>query len=134
MAANLTMTGTPLLVKSGASKVTVIAGEALTAGDCCYIKSDGLAWQCDKSIVTIVTTSNFQGITITSHAAGDPVTLFGIGAQIYLTATAQTIGTLWYISDTPGKLYDAAVAVSDTQFPVVKFITANVVEVVHFGT
>lgn len=134
MPALMTMTGTPLLVKSGASKVTVTAGAAIAAGDVCYIDVNGVAKLAVSTHCTIATTSCFQGISITAHAIGDPVTLFGIGAQIYITATTQTIESVWYVSATAGKLSDTVVAASDLQFPVGKMITANVIEIVHFGT
>jgi hypothetical protein len=134
MAANMTMTGTPYLVKSGTSKVSCVAGAAIVAGDICYIDANGLAQLAVSTQCVIANVSQFQGISITAHAAGDPVTLFGIGAQVYLTDTAQTGNTLWYVSATAGKVYDAKVATADTTFPVLKMITTHVGEIVHPGT
>jgi hypothetical protein len=135
MAANMTMTGTPRLVDPHAPfRTTVVAGAAITAGDCCYvIVTTGKAALTDKTIVTIANVSCFEGIAVEDAAAGEPVTLFGLGAKIWISDTDQVIGSFWYISDTPGKLYDAAVATADTYKPVGKMITANVLEVVRRG-
>jgi hypothetical protein len=134
MAANMTMTGTPHLVKEGSSLVTVVAGAAIAAGDMCYIDANGLAQLAVSTQCVIANVSNFQGCSINAAVVGDPVTLHGIGAQIYFTATAQTLNTLWYVSATAGKVYDAKVATADTTFPVLKMITAYVAEIVHPGT
>jgi F0F1-type ATP synthase membrane subunit c/vacuolar-type H+-ATPase subunit K len=134
MAADLTRTGTPCLADPHAPiRVTVVAGAAIAAGQCCYIAATGLAALTDKTIVTIANVSNFEGIALTAAAIGEPVTLFGLGAKIKITDTAQTIGTFWYISDTPGELYDAAVATADTYLPVGRFITTTVMEIVRAG-
>lgn len=135
MAANLAMTGTPSLADPHAPiRFSAVAGEAIVAGDACFIHSDGLVYQCDSTDhTTIANVSSFEGICLTAAVPGETVTLFGCGAKIYLTSTAQTIGTFWYVGDTEGVLYDALVATADTYLPVVKFITANVAEVVRAG-
>jgi hypothetical protein len=135
MAADLTMTGSPRLADPHAPvRVTVVAGEAITAGDACFIHTDGKAYQCDSTDHTgIANVTKFDGISINAVTAGDPVTLFGIGAKIYLTSTDQTIGTFWYVGANEGVLYDTKVASADTYLPVVKFITANVAQVVRGG-
>jgi hypothetical protein len=134
MAADLARTGTAKLADAHApNRYTAIAGAAIDIGQTCYVDSAGLAQLTDSSIVTITDVSNFEGISLTKAAAGEAVTLFGLGAKIYITSTDQTIGTFWYISDTPGELYDAAVAAADTYFPVGKFVTANVIEIVRRG-
>jgi hypothetical protein len=133
--ADLGMTGTPCLADPHASaRFTAIAGQAITAGYACFIHTDGLVYHCDATDhTTIADVSSFEGIAIAAATIGQPVTLFGVGSKIYLTATAKAIGTFWYIGNTEGVLSDVAVAAADTYFPVVKFITANVAEVVRAG-
>jgi hypothetical protein len=134
MAANMTMTGTPKLADAHAPvRFTAIAGAAIAIGDLCYIDSGGLAQLAVSTQCTIANVTSYEGISLTVAAAGEAVTLFGIGSKIYLTATDQTIGTFWYVSATAGKLYDAKVATADTYYPVIKMITANVGEIVRSG-
>lgn len=134
MAANLVLTGTPDLADPHAPvRFTALAGATLTAGDGVYLHTDGKFLPIDKMVCTIANVSKWYGIVINAAAVGEPVTAFGIGAKIYLTATAQTIGTFWYVSASVGEFYDAKVASADTYLPCIKFITANVAEVVRGG-
>ena len=82
---------------------------------------------------TIANLTSFEGICLSNAAAGEAVTLFGIGSKIYITATDQTIGTFWYVSASAGLLYDTKVATADTYYPVGKMITANVLEITRSG-
>jgi hypothetical protein len=128
------MTGTPKLADAHAPvRFTAIAGAAIAIGDVCYVDASGLAQLAVSTAVTIANVSKYEGICLTTAAAGEAVTLFGVGSKIYLTATDQTIGTFWYVSATAGKLYDTKVATADTYLPVVKMITANVGEIVRAG-
>jgi hypothetical protein len=136
MAANLVMTGTPRLADAHAPvRFTAKNGTiALTAGDGVYLHTDGTWRPIDKTVCTIATTSKWYGIVINGAAIGqEGVTAFGIGSKIWLTDTAQTPGSFWWVSATVGKFYDAAVAASDGPLPCIKFITANVAEVVRGG-
>lgn len=135
MAALLTYTGTPALADPHAPvRISVVAGEAITAGNACFIHTDGLAYQCDATDHTgIANVSKFDGIAVSACSIGAPITLFGVGAKIKITDTVQTIGTFWYVSNTQGQLYDAKVATADTYLPVVKFISATVAQVVRGG-
>ncbi len=133
MAADLTMTGTPRLAQGSSVKVTVIAGEAINAGDSCFIHTDGLAYQCDSADHASGNISFFEGISVNAVSIGSPVTLWGIGSKIYMTDTVVTIGSFWYVGANEGVLYDTKVATSDTALPVGKFITAHVMEVVRGG-
>ena len=136
MAANMTMTGTPRLADAHAPvRFTAKNGTiALAAGDGVYLHTDGTWRPIDKTVVTIANVSKWYGIVLRAAAIGEEgITAFGIGSKIWLTDTAHTIGSFWYVSATVGKLYDAAVATADTYLPCVKFITANVVEVVRGG-
>jgi hypothetical protein len=135
MAADLTMTGTPALADPHAPvRVSVVAGEAINAGDACFIHTDGKAYQCDSADHTgIANVSKFDGISINACSIGGTTTLFGVGAKIKLTDTAQTIGSFWYVGANQGVLYDTKVATADTYLPVVKFISATVAQVVRGG-
>ena len=134
MAANMTMTGTPKLADAHAPvRFTAIAGAAIAIGDVCYVDANGLAQLSVSTACTIANVTKYEGICLTTAAAGEAVTLFGIGAKIWMTATTQTIGTFWYVSATAGKLYDLAVATADTYLPVGKMITANVLEITRSG-
>jgi hypothetical protein len=137
MAANMTMTGTPHLADVHAPvRFTAKVGTiAISPGDGVYLHTDGTWRPIDKTVCTIATTSKWYGVCIQGGAIGEEgVTAFGIGAKIYMTSTAHTIGSFWWVSATVGKFYDAAVAASDGPLPCLKFITANVCEVVRGGT
>ena len=132
---NMTRTGTARLADPHAPvRFTAVAGEALAIGDACFIHSDGLAYQCDATDhVSIANVSAFEGICLSTCVAGQPVTLFGIGSKIWISDTSQTIASFWFVGNTQGTLSSAKVATSDTDKPVGKMITANVMEVVHSG-
>jgi hypothetical protein len=130
----MTMTGSPRLADPHAPiRVSCTAGAVIEAGDACYIDSAGLAQLCIDSAETIANVSNYEGICLTAAAIGDTITLFGINSKIYMTSTAQTIGSFWFVSATAGKLGDALVSTADTYLPVGKMITAYVMEVVRAG-
>jgi hypothetical protein len=134
MSANMVMTGTPHLADPHAPvRFTAPAGVALAAGDVVYLDANGVWQKAVSTACTIANVSKFYGIVINAVSAGAPATAFGIGAKIYLTDTAQTIGTFWYVSASAGLLYTDRVATADTYLPVVKMITANVGEVVRGG-
>lgn len=73
------------------------AGEAIAAGDACYVKSDGLVW---KSIGTAANAAaKVRGFAFAAAAVGEAVTLYwdvnfyygaGLtpGADVFLSATA----------------------------------------------
>jgi hypothetical protein len=134
MAANLVMTGSVRQADAHAPvRFTAPAGEILTAGMAVFLHTDGTWHKAVSTATTIANVSKWYGIVVTPAAVGEPITAFGIGAKIYMTATAQTIGTFWYVSATAGALYDAAVATADTYLPCIKMITAHVAEVVRGG-
>ena len=134
MAANMTMTGTPRLADAHAPvRHTAKNGTiALAAGDGVYLHTDGTWRPIDKTVCTIATVSKWYGIVLRAAAIGEEgITAFGIGSKIWLTDTAQVIGSFWYVSATVGKFYDAAVAAGDAPYPCIKMITANVAEVIR---
>ena len=134
MAANIVRTGTPHLADVHAPvRFTAPTGVALTTGCGVYLTSGGVWALIDKTVCTIANVSKWYGIVINACSVGAPATAFGIGAKIWITDTAQTIGTFWYVSATPGDFYDAAVASADTYLPCFKMITANVCQIVRGG-
>ncbi|MCA1589170.1 MAG: hypothetical protein LC730_06210 [Acidobacteria bacterium] len=97
--------GTPSLcsVLPGQDKTIVglLAGEAIAAGDACYIKSDGKVWKSDGTSANAA--AKVDGFACVAAAVGEAVTLafdvnfrYGAGmtpgARIFLFTTAGTIG------------------------------------------
>jgi hypothetical protein len=87
------------------NKHNKIAGEALVAGDACYIKSDGLAWKSTGAAANAA--AQVDGFAAESASVGEPVTLvFGVTLRY---ATALTPGAKLFLSGaTAGALADAA--------------------------
>jgi hypothetical protein len=97
--------GTPSLssVLPGQDKTIsgLLAGEAIAAGDACYIKSDGKIWKSDGTSANAA--AKVDGFALRAAAVNEAVTLvfdvnirYGAGmtpgARIYLFTTAGLIG------------------------------------------
>lgn len=82
----------------------LLAGEALAAGDICYIKSDGKAWKSNGTAVNAA--AKADGIAVETAGAGAAVTLMRNVEMSY--ASGLTPGARYYVSATAGKLDDAA--------------------------
>jgi hypothetical protein len=78
----------------------LIAGEAIAAGDACYIKSDGKAWLATGTAANAA--AKVYGYACQAASVGEAVTLaydvrfrYGAGltpgAQVFLSATAGTL-------------------------------------------
>jgi hypothetical protein len=82
------------------------AGEAIAAGDCCYLKSDGLIWRTNGTAATAP--ALYSGIYLGSSAVavGEPVTLHSNVVVRY--GSGLTVGTRVYVSATAGAIDDAA--------------------------
>jgi hypothetical protein len=82
-----------------------VAGEAITAGDICYIKSDGKVWKSNGTSANAA--AKADGIAMETAAANaNGVTLMrGVDFQY---ATGLTPGARYYVSATAGALDDAA--------------------------
>lgn len=110
------------------------AGVALTAGDACYIDSNG---RVQKSVSTVNSPSTgtfmrsaFDGIVGQSYASGSiGVTLYGPGAKFGYAASGLTIGQHLWVSNTAGKIADAKVATNDE--PIAKVISATDIIVIR---
>lgn len=110
MAATISKSGTPSLSTlqpaPGSGKLpTLIAGEALAAGDACYVKSDGLVWLSTGAAANAA--AKVDGYAPSDVPVGEPVTLlfnvcFRYGAS--LTPGAR----VFLHASTAGALYDTA--------------------------
>jgi hypothetical protein len=108
------------------------AGEAIAAGDACYIKgADGLVWRSNGTAAT--EPSKCHGFAAKAAAVGEAVTLYadvefhygsGLtpGASYYVGATAGRIDT----AATTGGLRPVAHAVDATRIRVRQFLPAGV--------
>lgn len=99
----------------------LIAGEALSAVSPCHIQADGLAY-------LSVEGDPLDGFTPKAYTMGEPVTLFGKGTR-FGYGSGLTPGALLYLSATPGRLSDAAVAVEAE--PVAKAISASDIRIIR---
>lgn len=71
----------------------LIAGEAIAAGDACYVKSDGKAW---KAIGTSAAAAVVAGFACKAASSGEAVTLVRNVLMRY--AASMTPGTAYYLS------------------------------------
>lgn len=106
--AAIAKSGTPSLssVLPGQDKTIsgLLAGEAIAAGDACYIKSDGKIWKSTGAAANAA--ADVHGFAAKAAAVGEAVTLvfdvnFRYGAGL-------TPGTKVYLATTAGTLEDAA--------------------------
>lgn len=108
--ADLSKSGTPSLSNPDydATPPGLVAGEALGAGDACYIKgSDGKIYKSLATTTATDETNKVFGFTPQAYAAGEACSL------VYLTrfryGSGMTPGTLFYLSGaTAGALADAS--------------------------
>lgn len=107
------------------------AGEALTKGMPCYIKSDGLVYKAVSTVLTATNCTAFHGFAYTDYAVGARVTLVGPGAKMteYTAAAGLTPGANYYVSDTAGKVSDAALVSHDP--PIAFAVTDTALQVIE---
>lgn len=103
--ADLVITATNVLYTSG-PKATGVAGEAVTAGQCVYLKSSDSEYylaQCDG------TAAEADAVGIALHAAGanQPLVIATSGAVINIGATTAKT-TTYLVSDTAGGIVPQA--------------------------
>jgi hypothetical protein len=98
----------------------LVAGEALTAGACVYIKSDGKVWLADGSAADAL--AGFVGIVAKAYAVGRACTVFMVGTRMRYAA-GMTPGTPLFLSATAGALADAAT--TGGVRPIARAITAT---------
>jgi hypothetical protein len=102
-----------------------VAGEAIAAGDWCYMKSDGKWWKATGAAATAP--AKAKGMAALDASAGEAVTILGVGWR-WKYGAGLTPGAQYFLSGTvPGGLADAAsvggtavlaFAVSDTDIEV----------------
>lgn len=105
--ADIAKSGTPSLcsvVPPQSQQFTLKAGEAIAAGDVCYIKSDGLAWKSNGTAATAP--AKCDGMAAEACAVGEAVTLFFDVNFRY--GSGLTPGARYYVSTNAGLLSDAA--------------------------
>ncbi len=108
--ADVSKSGTPSIATlgpiPGANKLpTLTAGEALAAGDACYIKSDGKVWKSTGAAANAA--AKVDGFTPYAVASGETVTLFFNLTLNY--GSGLTPGASYFLSGaTAGALADAA--------------------------
>lgn len=106
--ADIAKSGTPSLssvLPPANCKITgLLAGEAIAAGDACYIKSDGKVW---RSIGTAANAAaKCDGFALVATAVGEAVTLiFDVNVRY---GASLTPGARYYIGAAAGALADAA--------------------------
>lgn len=83
----------------------LLAGEDLTVGQACYIKSDGKAWKANGTSANAAAV--FVGLAAKTTVAGQPVTLLGANSR-WKYGSGLTPGARYYVSATAGSLDDAA--------------------------
>lgn len=125
--ANITLVP-PILLASphGLQRITGVAGEAITAGYACYVKSDGLIW---LSVSTINLGAQFDGIAVNAAVAGETVTIFQQGYRINIGEHGQAIGAFLYPSNTAGLMGTASIPTPVLDPPIAKCISATVIEI-----
>jgi hypothetical protein len=126
--ANITLVP-PILLASphGVQRISGIAGEAITAGCACYVKSDGLIW---KTVSIQTLGGQFDGMNVVAAAAGEPITIFQQGSKINIGAHGLAIGAFFYPSDTAGALSDVSLPQAVLlDPPIAKAISATVIEI-----
>lgn len=104
----LTKVGTPspsTQLIPAANKLTgLVAGEAIAAGDACYIKSDGKIWKSNGTSANAA--AQVDGFAAEAASVGEAVTLLWDVNIRY--GSGMTPGTKYYLGTTAGTLEDAA--------------------------
>jgi len=106
--ATLTKVGTPSLASvlpPANDKLSgLLAGEAIAAGDACYIKSDGKIWKSNGTSANAA--AQVDGFALNAASVGEAVTIAWNVNLRY--GSGMTPGTKFYLGTTAGTLEDAA--------------------------
>jgi hypothetical protein len=107
--ADIAKSGTPTISTlgpdPGSCKLpTLYAGEAIAAGDACYVKSDGLVWRSTGAAATAP--AKVAGYAPMACGVGDAITLFFHVCFRY--GAGLTPGATLFLSATAGAIADAA--------------------------
>ena len=120
MAGEIVVTATSVVKGTGATvEKSYLAGEAITAGQACYVKSDGKLWksQCDGTAAE----ATFAGIALNGAAAEQPVQMV-VEGLITIGATVVA-GTIYVVGSVAGGIC-----------PWASLATPNYVSVVGYAT
>lgn len=105
----------------------LLAGEAIDAVACCYIKSaDGRLYMSNGTAAGEA--AEFVGISAAPASVGEAVTVFGLGAR-FRYGTALTPGDKFFVAATPGRL-DTVASIGGT-VQVARAITATDIVVIR---
>ena len=106
--ATLTKVGTPSpstqLIPAANKLAGLVAGEAITAGAPCYIKSDSKIWKSNGTSANAA--AQVDGFAAEDASVGEAVTLLWDVNLRY--GSGMTPGTKYYLGTTAGTLEDAA--------------------------
>ena len=106
--ATIAKSGTPSLASQTPPQTQQLAGlkagEAIAAGDACYIKSDGKVWRSTGAAVAAA--AKVRGFAAEACAVGEAVTLYWDVEIRY--GAGLTPGADYFLSVTAGALDDAA--------------------------
>jgi len=108
--AEIAKSGTPSVttigLDPGSQKLpTLLTGEAIAAGDACYVKNDGLIWRSNGAAVAAA--AQVRGFAPYKANSGETLTL--VHACVFQYGAALTPGADYFLSGTvPGGLADAA--------------------------
>ena len=98
------------------------AGENLSAGDLCYLKSDGKYWKADASTDTTSSSELLLcNATITADASGEFIE-FG-----EYTTTGLTTGSKYFVSETTGEFTSTAPATSNAVVRIIGYALSTTV-------
>lgn len=100
----------------------LFAGEAISAGDPCYIKNDGLAWRSTGAAVAAA--AKVDGWATIDSAAGMPVTLYH-GVQLAWGPATLTPGTRLFLDVTAGSLSTTATTGGTGAVAIVDYIAGD---------
>lgn len=82
----------------------LVAGEAIAAGDLCYVKSDGKVWRSTGTAANAA--AKVDGMVLQAAAVGDGCSLyFDVNVRY---GSGLTPGARYYLSATAGAIDDAA--------------------------
>lgn len=107
--AEISKSGTPSLASvtppQSSQHAGLLAGEAIAAGDACYVKSDGKVWKSTGAAANAA--AKVRGWAAEAAAVGEAVTLFF--DVVFRYGAALTPGADYYLSGTvAGGIADAA--------------------------
>jgi hypothetical protein len=114
---------------NGLQRISGVAGEAfdLTAHEIAgYVAADGKIYR--SVAIAAGVGAQFDGMVVTSCAAGDPITLFQQGYKIRIGAHGVGIGGFFYTSTTAGVLATATAGALPEK-PIAFALSTTVIEV-----